>query len=242
MGYRGKVEDQERARELRADGWTMPDIASELGVSKGSVSLWTRDVPFVPKPGRRGRQRGPTTRQQAKAAEIERLLAEGRDRIGDLSDRDLLIAGAALYAGEGFKRDGTAGMANNDPRLLLMFATWLRAFFDIDEERLRVRLYLHDGLDLDTAERFWSETLGIPRTQFQKPYRAKDDATRRVTKHPMGCPAVRYSCSRTHRAVMGLVEALLPSMSHSGVAQSAERRPVKPLVESSSLSPGATSA
>ena len=42
MGYRGKLAEQERARTLRAEGWTMPEIASHLGVSKGSVSLWTR--------------------------------------------------------------------------------------------------------------------------------------------------------------------------------------------------------
>ena len=37
MGYRGKVEERERARELRADGWTLADIAEELSVSKYAV-------------------------------------------------------------------------------------------------------------------------------------------------------------------------------------------------------------
>jgi hypothetical protein len=36
-------------------------------------------------------------------AEIDRLLAEGRARIGRLSEREFLIAGVALYAGEGSK-------------------------------------------------------------------------------------------------------------------------------------------
>ena len=31
------------------------------------------------------------------------------------------------------------------------------------------------------------------------------------TKHPMGCPAVRYHCTTTHRRVMSLVDALLSS-------------------------------
>ncbi len=47
MGYRGKLAAQARARALRAEGWTMPDIGVELGVSRSSVSLWTRDVPFT---------------------------------------------------------------------------------------------------------------------------------------------------------------------------------------------------
>jgi transcriptional regulator with XRE-family HTH domain len=208
VGYRGKVLEQERARALRAASWTMPDIATELGVSRGSVSLWTRDVPFVPGP-RRVRPRGPNALQRKKAAEIERLHDEGQQRIGALSDRDLLIAGTALYAGEGFKLDGAVGMANTDPRVLLLFCRWLRECFAIDESRLRVRLYLHQDLDLEAATGFWSGLLDIPRHQFRAPYRAEVDETRRGRRHPMGCPAVRYSCTATHRRIMGLMGALL---------------------------------
>jgi hypothetical protein len=41
MGYGGKVVEQRRARELRAESWTLAAIAAELGVSKSSVSLWS---------------------------------------------------------------------------------------------------------------------------------------------------------------------------------------------------------
>jgi hypothetical protein len=94
----------------------------------------------------------------------------------------------------------------------VFFVAWLRRFFDIDESRLRVQLYLHEGLDLDAAERFWSTALNIPCQQFGKPYRAVADHSRRTAKHRMGCPSVRYSCSHTHREVMGLMNALLTSV------------------------------
>jgi len=60
MGYRGKVELQEQARALRADNLTLADIAERLGVSKSSVSLWVRDVPFTPSQRRHGLHRRPT--------------------------------------------------------------------------------------------------------------------------------------------------------------------------------------
>jgi hypothetical protein len=44
------------------------------------------------------------------------------------------------------------------------FCTWFRAFFDVDETRIRGRLYLHQGLDLDAAEAFWSAVTQIPTT------------------------------------------------------------------------------
>ncbi|MGI8764045.1 MAG: helix-turn-helix domain-containing protein, partial [Ilumatobacteraceae bacterium] len=188
MGYGGKVTERHRARELRAEAWTLKDIAAELGVSKSSVSVWVRDVDFVPNPRRRTRPPRPSSLLVRKLAEIDRLDAEGATEIGRMSDREFLIVGAALYAGEGFKRDGQAGMANTDPRLLALFVTWLRRHFEVDEVRLRVRLYLHEGLDLEAAEHFWSELLRIPRSQFRTPYRAVPDSTIRSTRHPLGCP------------------------------------------------------
>ncbi len=215
MGYRGKVVEQERARELRAQAWTLKEIAAELGVARSSVSVWVRDVEFEPKPrewtSAVARRRGANALQQRKAAEIADLQAEGRLRIGTLSERELFVAGAALYAGEGAKGDGAVVFANSDPRMIAFFCLWLRRFFDVDESRLRMRIYLHQGLDLEAATKFWVELTGIPASQFIEPYRAVPDPSIRRSKHPMGCPSVRYSCSRTHRAVMGAVRALLES-------------------------------
>jgi AcrR family transcriptional regulator len=215
MGYRGKLAKRQRARRMRAAGMTMPDIASALGVSRGSVSRWTRDVEFEPGPRRRARRRGPNALQRRKQAEIDELLEEGRRRIGELSEREFLVAGAALYAGEGSKRDGAVGFSNSDPRMLAFFMAWLRRFLTIDESRLHVRVYLHAGLDLRAATEFWSAVVGVPISQFGAPYRAAADPTIRHNKHEHGCAYVSYASASTHRAVMGLVTALLSSSSCS---------------------------
>jgi hypothetical protein len=181
-------------------------------VAKSSVSLWVRDVDFVPRPRNRGhRSQRPHPLAIAKAAEIEALRLQGLERIGKLSEREFLVAGTALYAGEGSKTDGAVAFANSDPRMILFFVTWLRHFFAVDESRLRMRLYLHHGLDLEGANDFWSELTGIPVGQFGKPYRAIADDSIRRTKHVLGCPRLDYCCSRTHRAIIGLVRALLSS-------------------------------
>ncbi len=213
MGYRGKVGEQERARELRAQSWTLEQIAAELGVSRSAVSLWVREVEFEPKPRQWSsavaRRRGANALQERKAAQIEALREEGRRRVDRLSTREFLVAGVALYAGEGAKRDGSVVFANSDPRMILFFCSWLRAFFDIDESRLRMRVYLHEGLDIEEVTAFWADLTGIPESQFTRPHRPIADPSIRNSKHPQGCPSVRYSCSTTHRAVMGLVDALL---------------------------------
>jgi transposase len=91
MGYRGKL----------------AEIATRLGVSKSSVSLWVRDVEFTPLPRPPGgRRREPNALQRRKQAEVERLAEEGRARIGRLSEREFLVAGVALYAGRGASGTG----------------------------------------------------------------------------------------------------------------------------------------
>jgi hypothetical protein len=93
--------------------------------------------------------------------------------------------------------------------MIAFFCAWLRRYFDIDEVRLRVRVYLHEGLDLDAAEAFWAEVTGVPRSQFRAPYRAVADPTIRRAKHEYGCAYVAYHCVHTHRKIMGLIRALL---------------------------------
>lgn len=210
MGNRGHVEKQARAREMRAEAATLREICEELGCSKSSASKWTQGVEFTPKPRSRGNSvTRPHPLHLRKLDEIEECRQWAITTVGDLSDRDLLMAGIGLYAGDGAKAGTAVKFANNDPDLVGVFCRWLRLFFEIDETRLRVQLYLHDGLDLGSAIDHWSDITAIPRRQFTKPYRATPDATIRHSKHEFGCAHVRYSCVRTHRKILGLLDALV---------------------------------
>jgi hypothetical protein len=236
MGYRGLVEKQNQARDLRVQGWTLTEICEAVGCSKASASLWCRDVAVdaaVLDARRRARhlagnegarRRGPNKLQRLKQTEIEDMRAAGEARMAALTSRELLAAGVALYAGEGSKTDGTVSFANSDPRMVLFFVTWLRRFFDIDEARLRFSLYLHQGLDLDAAFSFWSDLTAIPIAQFRKPYRAVPDPSIRRSKHPMGCGTVAYSSATAHREIMGMIDALLTSVVSIGGPGPAHRQ------------------
>lgn len=170
MGYRGKGEERARARELRAQSWTLQEIATELGVAKGSVSVWVRDVDFVPRPRNRGHPAGPKHPMRLKKeAEIQRCRAEAEDWVGTMTPRDLSMYALALYAGEGSKRDGSVVFANSDPVLMRLFVVWLRNEFELDESKFRVKLYLHADLDLDSAVEFCSGVVDVPRDRSTSP-------------------------------------------------------------------------
>ena len=142
MGYRGKVELQEKARVMRAEGRTLLDIATELGVAKSSVSLWVRDVPFEPAPRQvSADRRRPHPQHLAKVAEIARLRRQGRrsDRHRSPSRR---FSRRVPPSTPVKVRSATGRFASQTlmPRWLHSSAAWLRRYFTIDESRLRVRV------------------------------------------------------------------------------------------------------
>jgi len=209
MGNGGKTREQQEARALRAQAWTLADIASELDVAKSSVSRWVKGVSFTPTPRRMARRRGPNKLERAKMAEIERCRVEGIARIGELTDREFLVAGLGLYAGDGSKTPGAVKFSNSNPVMIHFFCKWFRRFFEVDERRLRVALYLHADLDLDRAIAHRVAVTGIPASQFTKPYRAVVDETRRHNRHVNGCCHVVYASTHVHREILGLMAALL---------------------------------
>lgn len=211
MGYRGKVVERQKARTLRAEAWTLQEIADEVGASRGTVSVWVRDVDFEPKPRSRARKLGPNKLERAKAAEIEGFRRSGIAEIGSLTDREFLMAGLALYAGDGAKSGGSVKFANSNPELIRLFCRWFRRFFDVDETRLRVRLYLHADLDLLAAVTHWADVTGIPATQFNRTYRAVVHETMRTNRHIYGCCHVAYNSTTEMRRLIGLMQALVSS-------------------------------
>ncbi|MEW1654569.1 hypothetical protein [Streptomyces sp. NPDC093707] len=166
-----------RARELRAQGMTYDQIQLELGCSKSSISLWVRDLP---KPERRppseqariaGRKRWDhelAVRDEERRQTKDSAAAE----IGALSDRELLLVGAALYWAEGTKdkphaRRENIAFVNSDPDVIQVFLAWLR-MLGVEPERLRYRVMIHVTADVDAAERHWADLVGIDVSSLQK--------------------------------------------------------------------------
>jgi transcriptional regulator with XRE-family HTH domain len=108
---RAKDELRAKARELREQGLAYHQISAELGVSKGSVSLWVRDLPH---PGRlsyeecrkrsaEGSRRYWEAERPVREASREAVRAAAAAEIGPLTNREILIAGATAYWCEGTK-------------------------------------------------------------------------------------------------------------------------------------------
>lgn len=114
-----KDELRAKARELRGQGMDYEEIAAAIGVAKSSVSLWVRDLPTPArlsyaesrKRSAEGARRYWATEGPARETRRAATRAAAAGQIGDLTDRELLIAGAIAYWCEGTKASPT-GAAN----------------------------------------------------------------------------------------------------------------------------------
>jgi len=170
-----------KARELRTEGLNYNQISARLGVSKSSVSLWVRDLP-IPE----GLSRQEVHERAAEASRQywarERMVRAGRRaderaaataEIGELSDREVIIAGAIAYWCEGSKskpyaRGNRVIFTNSDPRLILFFLRFLDAA-GISRSDLRFCLQIHENADVAGAQHFWIEVTGGKEEQFLRP-------------------------------------------------------------------------
>lgn len=205
---------REKARELRTQGLSYNEIVAQLGVSKSSVSLWVRDIPcperfkYVHNERRyEGLRRYHEARAALHAAESEASAAE----IGELTDRELLIAGAVAYWCEGTKRKPPYHyekviFVNSDPGLIRLFLRFL-ASVGVDQRDLTFNVSIHETADVEAAHRFWQEVAGASPERFTKPtIKRHNPKTNRnnVGENYHGCLRVAvYRSSPLYRKIAG---------------------------------------
>ncbi|MFC9942339.1 hypothetical protein [Streptomyces pratensis] len=166
-----------KARELRLQGMTYDRIQVELGCSKGSISLWVRDLP---KPERRR-----TTEQASEIArrgweatlqrrDAERVLTKktAAAEIGPLSPRELFLVGVGLYWSEGSKskphrQQERATFINSDPDMISVYLAWLH-LLGVPPGDLRFHVHIHETADVAAAERYWADLTGATASAFGK--------------------------------------------------------------------------
>jgi len=166
---------------LRLQGLDYNRIAAELGVSKGSVSLWVRDLPRPEslsyeecrRRAAEGVRRYWAAERPIREAQREAARVAAAAQIGALNDREILIAGAIAYWCEGaknkpYRRGDQVIFMNSDPALIRFYLRFL-AVAGIEPDRLRCRVQIHESADAEAAQQFWLEVTGLDTAQFRRP-------------------------------------------------------------------------
>jgi hypothetical protein len=176
-----KSKEQIKARNLRKKGVSIRDISKRLRVSRGSASLWCRDVVLTEKQikklheqmvkgGYSGRLKGAHIQKERKQQKIRYYAEKGRHEIQQIKKRELFIAGLALYWGEGSKKDSRVRFSNSDPVIIKFIMRWFREILNISENSFIIHVMINQihKERLNNVNMYWSKETGIPIEQFRK--------------------------------------------------------------------------
>lgn len=92
--------------------------------------------------------------------------------IGELSDRELFLVGVGLYWAEGskdkpYRRTEVLQFINSDPNMIRLFLSWL-TLLGVTRDRLTLRVSIHESADVEAAERYWADVVGVDVSAFSR--------------------------------------------------------------------------
>lgn len=222
MGYTKEV--RKEASRLHKNGFSYKEISEKLGVAKSTLSTWIGSSPRTPSDKKKQKTHLDRIRPLAARAKSEKRQrwVEASHLAGKKEAKRIIFSKPAvksmlamLYWAEGSKYEGVAGLkfVNTDPSLLSLYMRLLRMAYPIDESRLRARIHMHYYHKSKELLKFWSSTLDIPESQFNKMYVKKRSRQKRFRKNFMGICFVNYYDSTIREELLSLgrsIEKELP--------------------------------
>ncbi len=202
-------EFKEKAKALRDKGYSLNEISKILSASKSAVSYWVKDVHLDNKQKlrlknreMRGGEKGRKKALESNRRKLEDWKKSIRNKVNVFSGLPFkndkigkLICGILyLCEGEKYPKSRHLAFVNSDPKIIILFLTLLRKYFNIDENKLRVRVlhrYDQNGEELSV---FWSKITNVPLSQFYKNYvdkRTKGNPTKKQSYK--GVCAIQYN-------------------------------------------------
>lgn len=176
-----KLNKQDKSVELRKSGKSIKSIARELNISKSTASLWCRGIKLSPiqieklrlnmiAAGLKGRLLGAKLNHDKRLKRLKDAKNLAIEKVGNLTDRDIMIAFTALYWGEGSKKRREFAIVNSDPEMIKFSMKCIRQIWKISGERFAPSIMInniHNERE-EEIKNYWSNITNIPKNQFRK--------------------------------------------------------------------------
>jgi transcriptional regulator with XRE-family HTH domain len=215
-----KTKERQEACHLRsAEGLSIKEIASLVGVARSTVSVWVRDIELTAEQLLALSQRHRIAQAQLIGARANAERARERRRAYQEHGRTLArrgdalhVAGSMLYWAEGDKHSkNSARLANSDPELVRLFVQFVRATFAIEADRFRVTCHLFaDHLARQRAiEGYWLSVLGLHERSLCRSIvnvYSKYSQKKRTNRLPMGTCHVAVHDTRVVQSIFGAIQ------------------------------------
>ncbi|OGL32327.1 hypothetical protein A3F64_03185 [Candidatus Saccharibacteria bacterium RIFCSPHIGHO2_12_FULL_42_8] len=164
---------KQKAFNMRKRGYSYSMISNEIGVSKGTLSYWFKDIPYTPnQEAKRRIKAGPLKVGQMlhrnKIADIRLQRKNAKKELGEITHRDLWMFGAGLYLGEGSKAQEINRFVNSDPHAVRLMTKWFYEVCGLTNENLTISMHLYPDSDEKQCQEYWKQITGFQDNQFRK--------------------------------------------------------------------------
>ena len=173
-----KLKKKIRAINLRKLGKSYSEIRKKIKVSKGTLSLWLRDIKLTPEQEKRlyveKRQRNSYRlakfNQKKRVKRIKQINNEAKKEFKFFIKNSLFLPGLMLYWAEGDKSEKgeVVKFTNSDPAMIRFMMRWFRDICNVPESKFRIILHIHKLHCRENIEQYWSKLTKIPLIQFHK--------------------------------------------------------------------------
>jgi len=216
-----KTLERQKATRLRERGLTYYEIGQLLAVSKSSLSLWLRNVPYeITNETRHKRKIASINtgqlQHQRKLERVNRIRQEAKQEITEINYEKLKLLGIMAYWAEGSKtKDSLVKFTNTDPNFISFTLKWLREVCNVPNDKIKVHIRVHNDIDSKKAENFWSKLTGMPRKNFYKTTIKKSGSCgKRYNKLNRGIAFIIVCDTNLFYKINGWIEALMDNISN----------------------------
>lgn len=207
---RSKVQDREKAIQLRKQGKSYREIMAVVPVAKSSLSKWFTNLPLTKREEKFLRERALVLQDNGrlKTALLNKERNEKRrDRIRVKAKIDFeryrndpfFVLGLALYWAEGAKKNSYFSFINSDVMMMKIMMRWVGTYLLAEPMDYKFRLYIHKVYAHEKCEQYWSRNCGIPYSQFQKTVYKPTLRTEKKNPDYKGC--LRFTIMGVHHLI-----------------------------------------
>jgi hypothetical protein len=178
----------EEAVLLRKIGWSYSEIQKQIPRSISTLSLWLNHIKLTEKQKQRlldktipNRVLGSKSLREARIKKAKIIVDNARNRIGNITRKELWLIGSVLYWAEGSKQkehdpSKQVIFSNSDPTMIKVFLKWLEKPLGIPRDRIVFEIYIHETYQKSkrALATYWSRATGFPTSRFGTVYYKKN--------------------------------------------------------------------
>ncbi|MFA5000574.1 MAG: helix-turn-helix domain-containing protein [Patescibacteria group bacterium] len=219
--------DKLLAIKLRKNGKSYNQISKSLNIPKSTLSVWLKDL----KISNHAQQK---IKSRVNATAIAKLIARNKQQtiIAERSHQQirraaekeakklllnpLFLSGISLYWAEGYKQGAfgskwkSIDFANSDPQMIKLMVLFFVKFLNIEKNKIKIQIMLHDQKDTEKATNFWHITTGIPKENFIKTCHSLSRASLQKVKNKLlyGTIHLRINDVKSFFRLIGWIDGL----------------------------------